>query len=110
MENYNRNIKDDRGIYYYLNDKLHRIDGPAVEWINGDRFWYQNDLLHRIDGPAIEYHNGDKGWWQNGKLHRIDGPACEHLDGYKRWYYEGKLVNCFSQKEFERSLKFKLFW
>ena len=22
---------------------------------NGSKFWYQNDKLHRIDGPAIEW-------------------------------------------------------
>ena len=27
---------------------------------NGDITWYQNGLLHRLDGPAIEYLNGDK--------------------------------------------------
>jgi len=34
---------------------------------NGDKFWYQNNKLHRIDGPAIEHANGDKHWYQNGK-------------------------------------------
>ena len=34
---------------------------------SGDRRWYQNDKLHREDGPAIEYANGKKEWYQNGK-------------------------------------------
>ena len=29
--------------YWYLNDKLHREDGPAIEHANGDKFWYLND-------------------------------------------------------------------
>ena len=40
--------------YYNSAGQLHRTDGPAVEYSNGDRVWYQNGFLHRIDGPAIE--------------------------------------------------------
>ena len=28
--------------HYYFNNKLHREDGPAVEWGNGTKFWYLN--------------------------------------------------------------------
>ena len=35
---------------------------------NGTKFWYLNDNLHREDGPAIEYANGDKYWYLNGKI------------------------------------------
>ena len=28
---------------------------------------YNNGELHRTDGPAVEYPNGDKYWWFNGK-------------------------------------------
>ena len=31
--------------------------------------------LHRVDGPAIEYSNGTKEWYINGKRHRLDDPA-----------------------------------
>ena len=27
---------------------------------------YKNGKLHREDGPAIEYANGSKEWWLNG--------------------------------------------
>jgi NTP pyrophosphatase (non-canonical NTP hydrolase) len=50
-----------------LNDELHREDGPAVEYSNGDKRWYLNDELHREDGPAVEYADGTKYWWLNGK-------------------------------------------
>ena len=110
MENYNRIVKDEWGTHYYLNDKLHRIDGPAKEWNSGSKSWYQNDKLHRINGPAIEYNNGHKEWFQNGLRHRTDGPAVEYFDGYKAWYYEDKYIKCNSQKEFERYIKLKLFW
>ena len=29
--------------YWYLNGKLHREDGPAVERANGNKYWYLND-------------------------------------------------------------------
>jgi hypothetical protein len=110
MINYNRIKKYEDRIYYYLNDKLHRIDGPAIENICGDKWWYQNNLLHRIDGPAVDHSDGHKAWFKNGRLHRLDGPAVEFIDGEKHWSYEGELVNCTSQEEFERYLKLKLFW
>ena len=30
---------------------------------NGNQFWYLNGNLHREDGPAVEYANGDKQWF-----------------------------------------------
>jgi hypothetical protein len=50
---------------YFLNDKLHREDGPAAEFVSGTKFWYQNNQRHRLDGPAIECSNGDKFWFIN---------------------------------------------
>ena len=68
----------------------HRVDGPAIEFPDGDKRWYQNGKLHRKDGPAIELPDGSKEWYQNGKRHRIDGPAIEFPDGTKYWYVNGK--------------------
>jgi len=65
---------------------LHRIDGPAAEYANGDKIWYVNGKRHRLDGPALEYANGDKKWYVDGKLHRVDGPAVEYFDGSKSWF------------------------
>ena len=36
---------------------------------NGDKQWYLNDKLHREDGPAIEFANGYKSWYLNDKRH-----------------------------------------
>ena len=33
----------------------------------GTKFWYLNDKLHREDGPAVEYTSGDKFWYFQGK-------------------------------------------
>jgi len=77
----------------YRNDRfqLHRLDGPAAEFVNGDKEWWKNGKRHRLDGPAIERSNGDKFWFQNHKLHRLDGPSIERADGSKSWHQNGKL-------------------
>jgi len=33
----------------------------------GIKRWFFNGKLHREDGPAIEYPNGDNSWYLNGK-------------------------------------------
>ena len=59
---------------------------------NSSKRWYLNDKLHREDGPAVERVNGDKCWYLNGKLHREDGPACEFANGTKYWFLHDKDV------------------
>ena len=78
---------------WYVNDKRHRVDGPAAEWANGDKWWYVNGKRHRIGGPAAEWANGDKWWYVNGKLHRVDGPAIELANGDKEWWVNDILYN-----------------
>ena len=70
--------------------ELHREDGPAVEYVDGDKCWYQHSQPHRIDGPAIDWQDL-KEWYIDGKLHRIGGPAQEFDDGTKRWYKNDRL-------------------
>jgi hypothetical protein len=79
---------------------------------NGHKEWYLNDKIHREDGPAVEYANGDKYWWLNDQRHRVDGPALEWTDGTKMWYLNNKLVyskyNNFLHKYHNLSNPFKL--
>ena len=77
---------------WWLNGKLHREDGPAVEWADGHKEWWLNGIRHREDGPADEYSNGHKEWWLNGKRHREDGPAREWANGDKEWWLNGKVT------------------
>jgi hypothetical protein len=84
-------IKNDGTKRSYLNGKLHRLDGPAIEDCCGSKYWYLNGELHRLDGPTIEYANGDKEWYFQGKRHRVDGPAIEYTDGNKFWYFKDQL-------------------
>ena len=56
----------------------------------GDKFHYVNDVLHKEDGPAIEFSYGRVDWYKNGKLHREDGPAIEFLFGHKEQWLNDK--------------------
>lgn len=79
-------------LYHNNAGQLHRIGGPAVEWIDGDKEWFVEDELHREDGPAIELSNGTKKWYRKGKLHREDGPAVEYPYGEKQWWLNGQRI------------------
>jgi hypothetical protein len=68
------------------------IEYTVRVWPSGSKRWYLNGKLHREDGPAIEYASGSKYWYLNGKLHREDGPALEWAEGSKFWYLNGKEV------------------
>ena len=61
--------------------------------LSGHKCWYLNNRYHREDGPAIESRSGEKQWWINGQRHREDGPAIELSDGRKIWYYKYKYIN-----------------
>lgn len=92
-------------------DKLYYPNGEN-RWVDGSARWYLNDELHRVDGPACEHPDGTKWWLINGKLHREDGPAIELPDGTKRWYLKGQeiLVAFSSVKEFQSYIRNKAFW
>lgn len=77
--------------HYYSDDhKLHRADGPAVEWFYKSgipelRHYYYNNVFHREDGPALLtfYPDGKLHtykWYFERELHRLDGPAIEVFD------------------------------
>ena len=34
----------------------------------GHKAWYLDGNLHRTDGPAVEWADGDKEWWLDDKL------------------------------------------
>jgi hypothetical protein len=57
------------GNKFWRNSKgeYHRTDGPAIEWIDGDKEWYENGERHRLNGPAIEWLSGKKTWYVNDK-------------------------------------------
>jgi len=64
--------------------------------------WDPFKQLHRVDGPAIEYNNGTKFWFLNGKYHREDGPAVKDSNGNKSWYLNGKY---YTEKDYNNIIK-----
>jgi hypothetical protein len=90
MKKKNGRYKETHRIVYYKNDKYHRLDGPAIEYDNGVKYWCINGSIHREGGPAIEYEGGHKEWYKDGLLHREDGPAVEYETGEKEWWIEGR--------------------
>ena len=66
------------------------IEYTVKVYPDGAKEWWLNDKLHREDGPAIERADGLKEWWLNGELHREDGPAIEWADGSKEWWLNGE--------------------
>ena len=73
------------------------MSNPEIDQ-DGNKFWYnEQGKLHRVDGPAIKWWNGDKAWWSHGNLHREDGPAIEYANGDKEWYLNDKQ---YTEEEF----------
>ena len=103
---------DNYGNQLWFNEKrqLHRLNGPAAEYANGDKIWYQHGKCHRLDGPAFELACGYKSWILYDKKHREDGPAIEFPDGNRQWWIDDKQINVNSQEEFERYMRLKAFW
>ena len=46
--------------------RFHRLDGPAVEYVDGRKIWYINGVMHRSDGPGIE-SGTSRVWYEHGR-------------------------------------------
>ena len=95
-------------VHWYWRGRLHREDGPAIEWANGTKEWYRNGvsvepftesmdpdeleaLATSVMGPQPETdEEGNVHWYWKGRLHRDDGPAIECVDGFKAWCRNGR--------------------
>ena len=80
----------------------------TIDQYGTKRWRLPNGNLHREDGPAIEYANGDEIWLICGRKHRENAPAVEFIDGEKYWYLNGVE---YTEKEYRckmRSIKLKL--
>lgn len=97
---------------WYVNGRVSRKDGPAIERPNGSFEWRLDGKLHRegdepalddgrvkqwsvkgkrhrLGGPAVIIEGVGSEWWVEGELHREDGPAVERADGSFDWYRHG---------------------
>ena len=61
--------------------------------ILGNKRWYLGYKLHRLDGPAIEFVDGEIQWHKNGYRHRLDSPAIVNPNGRNYWYINNLYVN-----------------
>ena len=43
-----------------------RRNCPALIMPNGTAIWYMNNLIHRWDGPAVLQSDGEWSWWKDG--------------------------------------------
>lgn len=66
--------------------------------------WYLGDKLHKENGPAVEFADGTREWWIDGKRHREDGAAIEFGDGTNKWFLDGKNL---SEENFDAAIKAK---
>ena len=57
--------KFDKTVNRYLQEAV-QPDGPVTD-TTGNKRWYKDDKLHRLDGPAVKWTNGAKEWYINGK-------------------------------------------
>ena len=71
----------------------------CIIYPNGSKGWYLNNKLHREDGPAIEYANGDKVWYLNGERHRENGPAVEYSSGETEYWINDNHIPQFDNKK-----------
>lgn len=92
--------------YYRLSEKLHKISGPAIEYVNGkfgfflhgesfsETDWRNAVGLPELAGPVVDELGSEI--WRNEKssYHRLDGPSIIHNNGEKIWYAFGKIHRC----------------
>ena len=64
---YEVKVYDSGGKEWYLNGKLHREDGPAIEWIDGCKSWYLNG------NPLTEEEHRKQITSCDNKIVEIDG-------------------------------------
>ena len=70
-------------------DKSIFDSAPVYSCINGIEKWSCGYKLHRVDGPAIIFPDGEQRWVVNGIWHRTDGPAAIQQNGDVSWYLDG---------------------
>ncbi len=102
-------------IDWMKHGELHRNDGPARIWADGDVDWFKHGKPYRTDGgpsgvryldghirlhpntmrndidhPSFMSTCGAIEWERHDKTHRIGGPASIHVQGVIRWHVHDK--------------------
>ncbi len=56
--------------------------------VHGTKFWFNNNRLHRLDGPAMLSSDNDQYWFIDDNRHREDGPAILLSSNSEAFYLE----------------------
>ena len=83
---------------------LHRLGGPAVEYADGSEEWWVENVLHRADGPAVINAHSTQ-WWYNDHRHREDGPALVYSNGDYTWWLNDRVLTLEQYIKYNPSLK-----
>lgn len=76
-------------VYWYVNGKLHREDGPAVISIHDkSEYWYKDGDSHRLDGPASINRNMDG--TISCEEYFVEGMGYDKKTFYKKYYDKGR--------------------
>ena len=103
----NGNYKEDDKIVWYKDDKIHREDGPAIEYNNGCKEWWFNGNqtleanIYEFTSASGRYVLEDKTimYFKEGLAHNENGPAIEGED-FKEWWINGKKLTEQEFKEY----------
>ena len=76
------------------------MQNPRID-ASGNKHWIINGEYHRLDGPAVERINGTKHWYIKDK--RLSGPLglLEHGANWKdlvEWLTPREIAKCRTQK------------
>jgi len=58
--------------YFNLSYKERKAKTYCIEYHNRSIYWKVNDKLHREDGPALRSFDGICYWWLNDKLYTFE--------------------------------------
>lgn len=94
----------ERHIVWTINNKLHCVIGPAIEYECQDKIWYYLGKHHNKDGPAVVQGNFTV-WCKHGEKHRDNDEPAECCKGaYLVWYIDGKLHRDNDRPAFIKSI------
>jgi hypothetical protein len=70
--------------HWFLGDKLHREDGPAIEYVDGNEWHYYNDEYIDNWSSEIKQTDWSRFWYINGQ--RIDPEEAMNDPEFKAKY------------------------
>ena len=65
--------------YYFYHNCYHRVWGPAMDLMDGCKFYLHLGKSHRLDGPSDI-------WFGKRKVYCVDGANIAEEDFYENYY------------------------